>query len=55
MRIAKGKKFMHLSHLGLRFGREMSRVIESQRAYSYAMKMVQTSDEIVSTVNALRQ
>lgn len=34
---------------------EMTRIIESQRAYSYALRMVQTSDEIVSTINSLRQ
>ena len=34
---------------------EMTKVIESQRAYSYALRMVQTSDEIVNTVNSLRQ
>lgn len=40
---------------GVDMAEEMSRVIESQRAYSYAMRMVQTSDEIVSTINGLRQ
>ena len=33
---------------------EMSKVIESQRAYGLALKMVQTSDEIETTVNNLR-
>lgn len=33
---------------------ELSKVIESQRSYSLALKMVQTSDEIESTVNGLR-
>lgn len=33
---------------------EMSKVIEAQRAYSYSMKMVETSDEITSTINSLR-
>lgn len=33
---------------------ELVRMIESQRAYSYALKMVQTSDEVVQTVNGLR-
>ena len=32
---------------------EMIKVIESQRAYSYALKMVQTSDEIEQTINNL--
>lgn len=34
---------------------EITRIIETQRAYSYALKMVQTSDEVVSTINGLRQ
>lgn len=51
---AKVKNYA-LESPGVDLAEEMSRVIESQRAYSYAMKMVQTSDEIVSTVNALRQ
>ena len=33
---------------------ELVRMIETQRAYTYALKMVQTSDEVVQTVNALR-
>lgn len=33
---------------------EISKVIEAQRSYSYALKMVQTSDEIETTVNNLR-
>jgi len=33
---------------------EMTKVIESQRAYSMALKMVQTSDEIETTINSLR-
>ena len=32
---------------------EFIKVIESQRAYSYALKMVQTSDEIEQTINGL--
>ena len=40
---------------GVNMAEEMTKVIESQRAYSYALKMVQTSDEIVTTVNSLRQ
>ncbi|WP_122643819.1 flagellar hook-basal body protein [Luxibacter massiliensis] len=39
---------------GVDVAEEMSRIIESQRAYSYALKMVQTSDEIVNTINSLR-
>lgn len=33
---------------------ELTKVIESQRAYTYALKMVQTSDEIETTINGLR-
>jgi flagellar basal body rod protein FlgG len=32
----------------------MSKVIEAQRAYGMALKMVQTSDEIETTINSLR-
>ncbi len=33
---------------------ELTKVIESQRAYGMALKMVQTSDEIETTINGLR-
>lgn len=33
---------------------EMTKIIEAQRAYSMALKMVQTSDEIETTINNLR-
>lgn len=33
---------------------ELSRVIECQRAYSYALRMVTTSDEVETTINNLR-
>lgn len=33
---------------------EMSKVIEAQRAYSMALKMVTTSDEVETTINSLR-
>lgn len=36
------------------FAQEMTRMMEAQRSYSYALKMVQTSDEVESTINALR-
>lgn len=35
--------------------REFSHVIEAQRAYQYALKMLQTSDEVTETVNGLRR
>lgn len=33
---------------------EMVKVIEAQRAFTYALKMVTTSDEVESTINSLR-
>lgn len=33
---------------------ELTKVIEAQHSYSYALKMVQTSDEVESTINGLR-
>ncbi len=33
---------------------EITKVIESQRAYSMALKMVMTSDEVETTINSLR-
>lgn len=33
---------------------ELAKVIESQRSFSYVLKMVQTSDELETTVNNLR-
>ena len=33
---------------------EMTRVIESQRSFQYMIRMIQTSDEITTTVNGLR-
>lgn len=43
-----------LEESGVDFAQEMTRLIEAQRAYSYALKMVQTSDEVESTINSLR-
>ena len=40
---------------GVSVADDFSRVIESQRAYAYALRMVTTSHEVVSTINALRQ
>ncbi|WP_349946664.1 flagellar hook-basal body protein [Lacrimispora sp. BS-2] len=40
---------------GTDFAKEMTRMMEAQRAYSYSLKMVQTSDEIETTINTLRQ
>lgn len=33
---------------------EYAKVVEASRAYSYALKMVQTSDEVEQTINSLR-
>lgn len=35
-------------------GGEFGRVVETQRAFSYALKMVQVSDEVQTTINGLR-
>ncbi len=43
-----------LEESGTDFAQEMTRMIEAQRAYSYALKMVQTSDEIEAKINELR-
>lgn len=43
-----------LENSGTDFALEMTRMMEAQRAYSYALKMVQTSDEVESTINSLR-
>lgn len=43
---------LELSNVDL--AEELTKVIESQRAYSMALKMVQTSDEIETTINGLR-
>lgn len=39
---------------GVDFSQELTKLIEAQRSYSYALKMVQTSDEIETTINSLR-
>lgn len=44
----------YLEVSGTNLVKEMARLIESQRAYSYALQMVQTSDEIVGTINTLK-
>lgn len=43
-----------LESSGTDMAKEMTRVIECQRAFSYALKMVTTSDEIEATINSLR-
>ena len=44
--------YLELSNVDL--AEEITKVIEAQRAYSLALRMVQTSDEIESTINGLR-
>ena len=44
--------FIEMSNADL--AEEMTKVIESQRAYGMALKMVQTSDEVETTINSLR-
>lgn len=46
------RKVLEMSNTDLAL--ELTKVVESQRAYSYALKMVQTSDEIETTINGLR-
>ena len=43
-----------LESSGTDMAKEMTRLIESQRAFTYALKMVQTSDEVEATINQLR-
>lgn len=43
---------LELSNVDL--AEELAKVIESQRTYSLALKMVQTSDEVETTINGLR-
>lgn len=44
--------FLEASNVDL--ATELSKVIEAQRSYSFALRMVQTSDEVESTINGLR-
>lgn len=43
----------YLERSNVDLAQEMIKVIESQRAYSYALRMVQTTDEIEQTINGL--
>lgn len=49
-RVTQG--ILELSNVDL--AEEMTKVIESQRAYGMALKMIQTSDEVETTINGLR-
>ncbi len=44
----------HLEMSNADLAEEMTKVIESQRAYGMALKLVQASDEIETTINGLR-
>lgn len=44
--------YLELSNVDL--AKEMTKVIEAQRLYTYATKMITTSDEIEQTINGLR-
>ena len=44
----------YLEGSGVNVADEYVKMIETQRAFSYALKMVETSDETVQTVNSLR-
>lgn len=43
-----------LEHSNVDLSDEMSKTIEASRAYSYVLKMIQTSDEIEQVINSLR-
>lgn len=45
-------KALEMSNVNL--GEEITRMIEAQRCYQYALRMVQTSDEVETTINGLR-
>lgn len=44
----------YLEFSNVNLASEMSKLIEAQRAYQMTLKMIQTSDEVESTVNSLR-
>ncbi len=55
LQIGQGKLVKgYLERSNTDLAHEMVKVIESQRSFSYALKMIQTSDEIETTVNGLR-
>ena len=45
-------KALEMSNVNL--GQEVTKMIEAQRCYQYALRMVQTSDEVETTINGLR-
>ncbi len=44
--------YLEMSNVDL--AEEYAKVVEASRAYTYALKMVQTSDEVEQTINSLR-
>ena len=56
LRVGSGKLVQgYLENSNVDLGGELVKVIESQRSFTYALKMIQTSDEIETTVNDLRR
>lgn len=47
-----GKGILEMSNVDLI--KEMSKIVETQRAYQFAIKMIQTSDDITGMINSLR-
>lgn len=46
------KGVVEMSNVDL--AREMSKIVETQRAYQFAIKMIQTSDDVTGMINSLR-
>ena len=56
LRVGSGKLVQgKLEQSNADLANEIAKVIESQRSFTYALKMIQTSDEIETTVNDLRR
>ena len=56
LRVGSGKVVQRkLEQSNVDLANELSKVIESQRSFTYSLKMIQTSDEIETTVNDLRR
>ncbi len=56
LRVGRGKLVQGvLEQSNVDLANELTKVIESQRSFTYALKMIQTSDEIETTVNDLRR
>ena len=52
--VRKSRSIFALEASNADLAEQMVKVIEAQRSFSYALKMVQTSDELESTANSLR-